>query len=282
MIPAATQISRPQVREFSRTRRHWDLHPGIFTGAGSPLFSSGMTTTGGRGRGRHPDTGKGGRTGRQMVPRWDVKTVWEGQQQRHVDVSDDLEDSSSSQHSGSAEERGTLKHDASLSLCQSVWCVLVYIIVCWLGVSRSFPSCHTWMSGAKGCEHKWQHSQSGLQHILFKCENYNTSQEAVHSQSSSPTASGQQEQQQADKANESAVVTWQTICQANSFSLCWFPCTLKHIVEIWEKSIFDSSLSYHFNLSPPYYIFIALLHSDTLVLKRGSKILGWPCHYVYY
>lgn len=34
--PAATQISRPQVREFSRTRRHWDLHPGIITGAGSP------------------------------------------------------------------------------------------------------------------------------------------------------------------------------------------------------------------------------------------------------
>lgn len=58
-----------------------------------------MATTGGRGG------GEGGRVGTQMVPRWDKRAVGEGQQQRHVDVSDDLEDSSSSQHSGS-EKKG--------------------------------------------------------------------------------------------------------------------------------------------------------------------------------
>ncbi len=100
MIPAATQISRPQVREFSRTRRHCDFHPGIFTGTGSPFLPSGMATIGGRGEGTDPDRGKGGSAG-QMVPQWDERAVGEGQQQRHVDVSDDLEDSSSSQHFGS-------------------------------------------------------------------------------------------------------------------------------------------------------------------------------------
>lgn len=64
-----------------------------------------MATTGGRGRGRDPGRGKGGSVGRQMVPQWDERAVGEGQQQRHVDVSDDLEDSSSSQHSGSEEQR---------------------------------------------------------------------------------------------------------------------------------------------------------------------------------
>ncbi|CAJ1057242.1 Hypothetical predicted protein [Xyrichtys novacula] len=38
-----------------------------------------------------------------MVPQWDQRAVEEGQRQRHVDVSDDLEDSSSCQHSGSEE-----------------------------------------------------------------------------------------------------------------------------------------------------------------------------------
>lgn len=64
-----------------------------------------MATTGGRGRGRDLGRGKGGSVGRQMVPQWDERAVGKGQQQRHVDVSDDLEDSSSSQHSGSKGEK---------------------------------------------------------------------------------------------------------------------------------------------------------------------------------
>lgn len=105
VIPAATQISRPQVREFRRTRRQWDLHPGIFTEAGSPFLPSGMVTTGGREGGKDLDRDKGGDEGKQMVPRSDLRTVAKGQQQRHFDVSDDLEDSSSSQHSGSEEQK---------------------------------------------------------------------------------------------------------------------------------------------------------------------------------
>jgi len=64
-----------------------------------------MDTSGGRGGGRHPGRGERGIVERQMVTRWDERAVGEGQQQRHVDVSDDLKDSSSSQHSVS-EERG--------------------------------------------------------------------------------------------------------------------------------------------------------------------------------
>lgn len=63
-----------------------------------------MATTGGRGGGRDPGRGKGGSLGRQMVPQWDERAVGEGQQRRHVVVSDDLEDSSSSQHTGSKEQ----------------------------------------------------------------------------------------------------------------------------------------------------------------------------------
>lgn len=36
---------------------------------------------------------------------WDKKAVGQRQQERHVDISDDLVDSSSSQHSGSEEEK---------------------------------------------------------------------------------------------------------------------------------------------------------------------------------
>lgn len=71
-----------------------------------------MATTGGRGGGRDPCRGKGGSVGRQMVPQWDERAVGEGWQQRHVDVSDDLGDSSSSQHSGS-EERERRKESLS-------------------------------------------------------------------------------------------------------------------------------------------------------------------------
>lgn len=67
-----------------------------------------MDTTGGRGGGRHAGRGKGESVGRKMVPQWDERVVGEGQQQRHVDVSDDLKDSSFSQHSGS-EEHGKRK-----------------------------------------------------------------------------------------------------------------------------------------------------------------------------
>lgn len=63
-----------------------------------------MATTGSRGGGRDPGKGKGGCVVRQMVPQWDKRAVGEGQQQRNVDVSDDLKDSSSSQHSGSKEK----------------------------------------------------------------------------------------------------------------------------------------------------------------------------------
>lgn len=63
-----------------------------------------MVTTGGRGGGKDQDRCEGGSVGRQMVPQWDERAVGEGQRQRHVDVSDDLKDSSSSQHSGSAVE----------------------------------------------------------------------------------------------------------------------------------------------------------------------------------
>lgn len=59
---------------------------------------------GGRGGGRDPGRGKGWSVGRQMVPQWDSRAVREGQRQRRVDVSDDLEDSSSSEHSGSEEQ----------------------------------------------------------------------------------------------------------------------------------------------------------------------------------
>lgn len=63
-----------------------------------------MATTGGRGGGRDPGRDKGGSVGRQMVPQWDERAVGEGQGQRHVDVSDDQENSSSFQHSGSEEQ----------------------------------------------------------------------------------------------------------------------------------------------------------------------------------
>lgn len=60
-----------------------------------------MATIGGSGGGEDPGGDKRGSVGRQMVP-------GKGQGQRHVDVSGDLEDSSSFQHSGpkrAAEER---------------------------------------------------------------------------------------------------------------------------------------------------------------------------------
>lgn len=63
-----------------------------------------MVTTGGREGGKDLDRDKGGDEGKQMVPRSDLRTVAKGQQQRHF-VSDDLEDSSSSQHSGSEEQK---------------------------------------------------------------------------------------------------------------------------------------------------------------------------------
>lgn len=113
VIPAATQISRPQVREFRRTRRQWDLHPGIFTEAGSPFLPSGMVTTGGREGGKDLDRDKEGVEGKQMVPRSDPRTVAKGQQQRHFDVSDDLEDSSSSQHSGPEEQKKSFQYTAT-------------------------------------------------------------------------------------------------------------------------------------------------------------------------
>lgn len=76
-----------------------------FQELGLPFLPSGVATTGGRGGGRDLGRGKGGSVGRQMVSQWDKKAVGQRQQQRHVDVSDDLEDSSSSQHSGSEEEK---------------------------------------------------------------------------------------------------------------------------------------------------------------------------------
>jgi len=66
-----------------------------------------MATTGGR--------GTVGSVGRQMVcPRWDERVVGEGQQQGHVDVSDDQGHSSSSQHSGSEEERRAVSNGRKL------------------------------------------------------------------------------------------------------------------------------------------------------------------------
>lgn len=53
-----------------------------------------MATTGGRGEGKDWGREKGGCVGRQMVPQRDKRAVGEGQGQRCVDVSDDLEDSS--------------------------------------------------------------------------------------------------------------------------------------------------------------------------------------------
>lgn len=67
-----------------------------------------MATIGGSVGGEDPEGDERGSFGRQMVPRWDKRAVGKGQGQRHVDVSDDLEDSSSFQHSGpkrAAEER---------------------------------------------------------------------------------------------------------------------------------------------------------------------------------
>lgn len=62
-----------------------------------------MATTGGRGGGKDWGREKGGCVGRQMVPQRDKWAVGEGQGQRCVDVSDDLEDSSSLHHFGSEE-----------------------------------------------------------------------------------------------------------------------------------------------------------------------------------
>lgn len=65
-----------------------------------------MATTGdSRGGGTDPGGGEKGSVGRQMVPRWDKRAGGKGQGQRHVDVSDDLEESSSFQHSGSEEQQ---------------------------------------------------------------------------------------------------------------------------------------------------------------------------------
>lgn len=59
-----------------------------------------MATIGGSGGGEDPGGDKKGSVGRQMAPRWDKRAVGKGRGQRHADVSDDLEDSSSFQHSG--------------------------------------------------------------------------------------------------------------------------------------------------------------------------------------
>lgn len=67
-----------------------------------------MATTGdSRGGGADPGGGKNGSVGRQMVPQWDKRAGGKGRGQRHVDVSDDLEESSSFQHSGSEEQKRT-------------------------------------------------------------------------------------------------------------------------------------------------------------------------------
>lgn len=89
------------------------------------------------------------------------------------------------------------------------------------------PACR-WLHG------EWQRdsfattesNQHSFQHILQQ-HRHDSHKDMIlmYSQSYSPTASQQQEQQQADRRDESAAATWQThqtICQADSFSLCCF------------------------------------------------------------
>lgn len=81
-----------------------------------------MSTTGGSGGGEDPGGDKRGSVGRQMVPRWDKRAVGKGRGQRRVDVSDDLDDSSSFQHSGPKKgSRGEKSESTKKKLQQKAW-----------------------------------------------------------------------------------------------------------------------------------------------------------------
>lgn len=242
VIPAATQISRPQVREFRRTRRQWDLHPGIFTEAGSPFLPSGMVTTGGREGGNDLDRDKGGDEGKQMVPRSDPRTVAKGQQQRHFDVSDDLEDSSSSQHSGSEEQKKSFQYTAtSWPSCRN------YQFKSW-NKTWAKPIIHRMTpvkpqmsvaSGYTGYQHPCNRIQPHTSCII--CSKDTEMAAKVKKQWWILWALHQQLQ-------GSTNATWQTICYANYsllFSLlAFFPprfkicqrCRKKLTISLWKKS----------------------------------------------
>lgn len=101
----------------------------------------------------------------------------------------------------------------------------------------------------------------------------------MYSQSYSPTALGQQEQQQADRGDESAAATWQThqtICQENSLSLCCFACVFFFcfFFEIskvaWKRLFFDVD-----KLQLPIFLLaLSPFHLSIMTeeLMGGSKI----------